>query len=347
MKLNCLSFYCASLLALSAADWTQFRGPNGNGVSDETGIPFLLSADNSIAWKSELPGEGLSSPIIIGDRVFVTCSGGLRQQRLYVICFSAADGKKIWERQFWATGRTMCHEKTSVAAPTPASDGQSIVAIFSSSDIVCLDLEGNLLWLRGLGRDYPNASNSLGLSSSLVLADGVVVAQVENESESFTAGLDLKTGVNRWKLDRPRKANWTSPVVIKNNGHPLVAIQSSKGVIAVGPRTGKIVWEFAGGGSSVSSSTLSDDVIYVPSHGLTALQPAGPGEPPKQLWQASQLRPGTPSPVLVGAKIFALNDGGILTCGDKITGARLWQLRLKGPFSSTPVAAGQFIYCVN
>ncbi len=347
MKLKLLALCLGGCLGLQAADWPQFRGPNGNGFSDETSVPTEIHVAKNFAWKTDLPGEGLSSPIIIGDRVFVTCSGGLKQQRLYVICFNAADGKKIWERQFWATGRTMCHEKTSVAAPTPASDGRHVVAIFSSSDAVCLDLDGNLLWFRGLGRDYPNASNSLGLSSSLVVADGVVVAQVENESESFTAGLDVLTGTNRWKLDRPKDANWTSPVLLKNSPYSLVVIQSSKGVVAVEPATGKMVWEYAEGGSSVPSSTPSGGVLYVPSRGLTALQPGIGGEKPKQLWQASQLRPGTPSPVVVGEKIFALNDGGVLTCGETATGKRLWQLRLKGPFSATPVAAGVFIYCVN
>ncbi len=347
MNFKLVAFCLGTCLAVNAADWPQFRGPNGNGVSDETSIPTALSASESLAWKAELPGQGLSSPIIIGERVFVTCSGGLRQQRLSVICLNAEDGKRMWERQFWATGRTMCHEKTSVAAPTPASDGQHVVAMFSSGDIVCLDLDGNLRWFRGMGRDYPNASNSLGMSSSLVVVDGVVIAQVENESESFTAGLDLETGVNRWKLDRPRKSNWTSPIVLKQGDRQVVALQSSKGVTAVEPSTGKAVWEYADGTSVVPSSAPSGGVLYVPSHGLTALEPGVGAEKPKQLWQASQLRPGTPSPIAMGEKVFVLSDGGILTCAEKATGKRLWQLRLKGPFSATPVAAGEFLYCVN
>jgi outer membrane protein assembly factor BamB len=311
----------------------------------ETGVPTALKTN--LGWKTDLPGEGLSSPIIIADRVFVTCSGGLKQQKLHVLCFNATDGSKRWERQFWATGRTMCHEKTSVAAPTPASDGRHIVALFSSSDVVCLDLDGNLCWFRGLGRDYPNASHSLGMSSSLVIADGIVLAQVENESESFSAGLDLSSGVNRWKIDRPKHANWTSPMVLRSGGKNLFAIQSSKGVIAVEPATGKVVWEFNEGGSSVPSSTQGAGVLYVPSGGLTAIQPGTGGERPKQLWKSSQLRPGTASPIVVGEKVFTLSDGGILTCGEAATGKRAWQLRLKGPISATPVAAGSFLYCVS
>ena len=347
MKLLFCFLGLGSALALYASDWPQFRGPNGNGVSSESAVPTALTTNGSAGWKAELPGEGISSPIVIGDRVFVTCSGGLKQQKLHVLCFSATNGVKLWERQFWATGRTMCHEKTSVAAPTPASDGKLIVAIFSSSDVVCLDLEGNLRWFRGLGRDYPNASHSLGMSSSLVIADGVVLAQVENESESFSAGLDLRTGENRWKLNRPRRSNWTSPLVWKRSGRELFAIQSSVGVTAVEPATGKAVWEFTESASSVPSSTPVDGVLYVPSRGLTAIQPGADGEKPKELWQSSQLRPGTASPIVVGEKVFTLNDGGILTCGETATGKRLWQLRLKGPFSATPVAAGHHLYCVS
>lgn len=347
-----LTFFSCAIFCvavnLRATDWRQFRGPSSNGVSDETGLPISLDAGKSIAWKVNLPGRGLSSPIIVGDRVFVTCSSGPKQQRLHVICFNAADGSQRWERQFWATGRTMCHEKTSVAAPTPASDGERVFAIYSSNDIVCLDLDGNLLWLRGLGRDYPNASNSLGMSSSLVTADGVVIAQVENDSESFTAGLDALIGVNRWKLDRPKMANWTSPVLLKNrDGKQLAVLQSGKGLSAIEPATGKILWEYTDGASTVPSSTPSGENLFVPSHGMTVLQPGTPGEAPKQLWRSAQLRPGTPSATVLGQKVFALNDGGVLTCGDAASGQRLWQLRLKGPFSATPVGAGAYLYCVN
>ncbi len=351
MKSTCLS--AAVLLALavalpaSAADWPQFRGPAGDGIAPDTRLPTSLDA-GAVAWSVNLPGRGISSPVIIGKRVFVTASSGARQDRLHVLCFNLADGSLLWERQFWATGRTQTHEKISAATPSPASDGQRIFAIFSSNDCAALDLDGNLLWFRGLGRDYPNASNSLGMSSSLVVADGVVVAQVENDSESFTAGLDAVTGVNRWKMDRPKKANWTSPVLVKGaDGKTVVALQSAKGVSGVEPATGRVVWNYDQGASTVPSTTVSQGRLYVPSQGLTVLEPSADGTAPKQLWRAAQLRPGTPSPVVVGNRVFTLNDGGILSCADTTDGKRLWQMRLKGPFSSTPVVAGGVLYCVN
>src|SRR6185369_3044945 len=217
MKRTLVLLCFLALLQADAGDWRQFRGPQGSGVSDEPNLPSQLGAQKSIAWKIALPGRGISSPIIVGDRIFVTCSSGAQQDRLHVICFNAGDGSKRWERQFWATGRTTCHEKTSVAASTPASDGERVYVLFSCNDLVCLDLEGNLIWLRGLTRDYPNASNSLGMSSSPVVTEGVLVVQVESDSEeSFAAGLDALTGVNRWKIKRPNMANWTSPLLLKD-----------------------------------------------------------------------------------------------------------------------------------
>ena len=333
---------------LHAGDWPQFRGPLGNGVSDEEGIPTTLDANKDLAWKADLPGRGLSSPIIIGDRIFITCSSGPKEQRLHVICLSASSGAKLWERQFWATGRTVCQSKTCVAANSPAADDKRIVAIFSSNDAVCLDHDGNLIWFRGLGRDYPNASDSLGMASSLLLAGGVAVAQIESDSDGFTVGLDLETGVNRWKLERPHEPNWTSPTLLKSGGTELALLLSHSGVTAVEAATGKIAWENTDVGSSIPSTASGSGVLYMSSkRGLTALQPGAPGEKPKQLWQSFKLRPGTPSPIVVGDKVFGMNDGGILTCGATSTGDILWQLRLKGPFSATPVAAGKFLYCVS
>lgn len=338
--------WCGLGAALLADDWPQFRGPEGNGLGRS--VPPSKLEPGSMAWSAKLPGRGLSSPIIIGKRVFVTCSSGPRQDRLHVLCFNLDDGTLRWEREFWATGRTMTHEKIGVAAPTPASDGERVYALFSSNDCVALDLDGNLAWYRGLGRDYPNASNSLGMASSLVVVNGIVVAQVENDSESFTAGLDASTGMNRWKLDRPRRANWTSPAIVPGAGGRMrVALQSSQGVVLVEPATGRVVSQYSEGASTLPSTTVSGGRLYVASNGLTVLEPSESGGDFRQVWRAAQLRPGTPSPLVLGERVYLLNDGGVLTCGSTEDGKRLWQLRLKGPFSATPVAAGGFLYCVN
>ena len=331
--------------SLSAADWLQFRGPNGNGIAAETVAPTNFTGQ-SVAWKIALPGRGLSSAIIVGDRVFITASSGVEQDRLHVLCFSAKDGAKLWERQFWATGRTMTHPKIAGAAPTPCSDGKRLFCIFSSNDAVCLDLDGNVLWLRGLGRDYPNASNSLGMASSPVIVGDTLVCQVENDTESFAIGLDAATGANRWKLDRPKMANWTSPLVLPG-ASALVVLQSGKGLSAIEPRTGKEVWYYADGAATIPSSTFAGGVFYAASKGITALRPAANSPHPEHLWQTAQLSPATASPIVIGGRIFTLNAAGILSCADVKDGKRLWQLRLTGPFSGSPIAVGAHLYLVN
>ncbi|KAB2669843.1 MAG: PQQ-binding-like beta-propeller repeat protein [Verrucomicrobia bacterium] len=351
MRIPLLSLSLAAALSLVAEDWPRFRGPNGDGVSPNPIATKLDAA--SVRWAVDLPGRGLSSPVISGDRLFVTCSSGPRQDRLHVRCLRVADGSLLWERQFWATGRTMTHEKICGAVPTPVLDGNRVFALFSSNDCVALDFDGNLLWYRGLGRDYPNASNSLGMSSSLVVAEGTLVVQIENDSESFAAGLDPADGTNRWKVERPRRSNWTSPTLIRGkDGKTLAVIQSSKGVVAIDPKTGATVWNYDQGASTAPSTTVSGGRLYVPSNGLTVLEPAGAGEPPRQAWRSAQLRPGTASPVVVGDLVLVVSDSGILTAGSVLDGKRLWQLRLKGESSSstvtaTPVAAGGHLYCVN
>lgn len=347
MKLLPILLAGIALLSARAGDWPQFRGARGDGVAADARVPGQLDAQ-SVTWTADLPGRGLSSPVIMGDRIFLTATSGAKQERLHVLCFNLGDGSLRWERQFWATGRTMTHEKISGATPSPASDGERIYALFSSNDCVALDFDGNLVWYRGLGRDYPNASNSLGMSSSLLVVDGVVIAQVENDAESFTAGLDAKTGVNRWKLERPKKTNWTSPTLMSGpEGTTRVVLQSSRGLSVLEPATGRTLWSFDEGASTVPSTTVSEGRLYVPSQGLTVLEPPADGQSPKAVWKSGQLRPGTSSPLVVGSRLFTLNDGGILSCGDTADGRRLWQLRLKGPFSATPVSAGGLLYCVN
>ena len=346
MKLLLVASALFAAISLSAEDWPQFRGPHGDGIAPGAKLPSKLDAQ-SVAWAADLPGRGVSSPIIVGERVFVTGSSGPKNDQLRVLCFNLTDGSLRWERRFWATGRTMTHPKISTATPTPASDGRNVYALFSSNDCVALDLDGNLIWYRGLGRDYPNANNSLGMSSSPVVTGGVLVAQVESESESFTVGLDTATGVNRWKMERPKRSNWSSPLLTEGpDGKPVVLLQSGKGMAAVEPATGQILWKHEDRTSEVPSTTANKGRLYIPSQGLTVLEPVT-GGPPKQIWHSAQLRAGTASPLVLGDRVYTLNDSGILSCGDAADGKRLWQLRLKGPFSATPVVADGLLYCVN
>jgi outer membrane protein assembly factor BamB len=334
-------------LALGA-DWRQFRGPDSAGVAPSPGVPDKVAADANVAWKAELPGRGLSGPIVVGGRVFLTASGGPRGDRLSVLAFDAATGQRLWQRSVWATGPTNCHPKTCMAAPTPASDGESVVALFGTDDLVCLDRDGNLRWARSLYEENPGATDGRGLASSPVIVAGTAVIEIENQNVSFAAGIDLATGKNRWRIDRPREMNWTTPITLPGakQGGELVLLQGSTRLSAIDPATGREVWGLDRGSHPIASSVRQGNVLYVPGEkGLAALELQG-DKPPKLLWEKPKLNPATASPVVLGERIYILRQG-VLASGEVATGEVKSELRVKGPFSASLVAAGGLLYCVN
>ena len=325
-------------------DWLGFRGINGNGL-----INGQLSADMNItsskSWKASLPGRGLSSPIIVKNLVLLTASSGPQQKNLHILAFNLDNGLPKWERVFKATGRTICHEKTCVASSTMISDGDVVVAQFSSNDIFCLDLEGNLVWLRGLTFDYPNIANGLGMSSSPVISQGVVVSQVENDADSFTFGLSLKNGSTSWKKSRPRGANWTSPVILRNNSREWIGLQSKVGLSFVQPSNGHEVWSYRGGASTIPSSTIAPDLsVLIPSNGITALEMPMENIPVSQKWNNNKLSPGTGSPAVSGNQVFVVNRANVLTSASVESGEINWRLRIKGPVSASPVTTSNILF---
>lgn len=341
----------ASLLLIpffAAADWLQFRGTDQTSLAPACKLPLQLCPSENVAWKSPLPGRGVSGPIVVGDRIFVTASNGaVKQDHLHVLAFDAHNGKQLWKREFWATGRCFHHPQMANATPTPASDGKRIFAFYSSNDLICLDLEGNLLWYRGLAFDYPKAGNDVGMSSSPLVIGETVVVQVENQGDSFAAGLDTATGENRWRIERPASANWASPAPLRGkDGEQLLLMQSGSGLTAHDPLSGEQKWKYDVGCSIIPSLTTIGNRIYLPANGLTALDVEPGTTAPNIAWDSNKLGPENASPVIAEGKVFALR-GAILTGGDEKTGEELWQLRLKGTFWATPVMAGGHLYCVN
>lgn len=335
-------------LTIAGADWRQFRGTDSNSVAGDAQLPTVWSDTESVAWKTKLPARGVSSPIVVGDTVIVTSSSGFKQDRLYVSTYDAKTGKPRWQREFWATGRTLCHPTSANAAPTPCSDGKRIFAFYSSNDLVCLDMEGNLLWLRGLTLDFPTAANDVGMASSPVITGETVVVQVENEGNSFAAGINAQTGETRWQVPRPAESNWTSPVVWRgaNDGKDVVLLQSGDRLTAHDPMSGEKVWEYLASCAGIASPLAIGDTVYVPADGMTALK-CSKGTEPEVVWQENKLGAGSASALLHDGKLYVLNSAGAITCGDATDGKVLWRGRLKGSFWATPVLAGQYLYCVN
>jgi outer membrane protein assembly factor BamB len=340
--------FCSTFGSLGTSeDWTQFRGPNARGVSATARLPESFDGESgkNIAWKVKIPGRSVGGAIVVGDQVITTSSDAMDQRRIRLVSFDAATGKQRWEQQWIARGRPYCHPVSANAAPTPASDGKRIFAFYSSNDLACVDLEGNLVWYRSLASDFPKAGNDVGMSSSPVVVDGVVVIQIECQGDSLVAGLNAVDGTIVWKIDRPKKANWASPSVIAMpNGKQAVVIQSSEDLQAISPSDGKSLWRREMACSTTPSSLADGNRLIVPSGGLTALDLSSAGAP-SELWKENKLNPNASSPVVSGKNVYIVNRT-VLVCGDVFTGKVLWQLRLPDAKQiwSSPVIAGNRLY---
>jgi outer membrane protein assembly factor BamB len=331
------------------ADWRQFRGTDSTGVATGEAPPAEVGGGKNVAWKAKLPGRGLSAPIVVGERVFLTTSSGHRQDRVHVLAFDARTGRELWQRTFWATGPTDSHPKTCMAAPTPASDGTHLLALFGTNDLVCLDLEGNVLWIRSLYEENPGATDGRGLASSPLLVRDTAIIQVECQNSSFTAGIDLRTGANRWRRGRPRQPCWTSPIVLagKAPADALVLLQGTTRLSACDPVTGKEIWGLDRASDPIASAVTDGRVLFVPGDkGMTALELQPGGRAPKLLWEQPRLSAAGASPVLLGDRIYSMR-GSVLVGGEKKTGKVVNQLRLKGTFYASLVSAGGLVYCIN
>jgi outer membrane protein assembly factor BamB len=338
----------AMLATGAGADWLRFRGDSTNAAPHERPpTRWNIETGDNVAWKADLPGRGTSSPIVVRGKVMITASSGPRDARLHVLCFDANTGESRWRRQFWATGRTFHHPMTAVATNTPASDGERVYALFSSNDLVCLDLQGNLQWYRGLGFDDP-VGNDAGMASCPIVSGDTLIVQMESQGVSFAAGLDKTTGEDRWRIERAPLPNWSSPVLLKSaDGPELVLLQSAEKLSAHCPTSGREVWSFANKNDGITSAVVVGNRIYLPTAGagVRALE-IRDGKPQAE-WTQNKLNFGAASPVVADGKVLTINRSGVLNCGLAASGEMLWQLRLKGAFWSTPLFAGGHLYAAN
>ncbi len=334
-----------------AGDWPEFRGADGRGVAADATVRSRWSGSDGIAWKADLPGRGASSPIVVGDLVVVTAAGGGKQDRLHVLAFEAATGRPRWQRTFWATGRTFCHPTSSVAAGTPASDGRRIVALYSSCDLFCLDLDGRLVWQRNLALEHPRSGNDVGMGSSPRIIDGTVVVQIDCQGDAFVAGIDLATGEDRWTSPREKIASWSSPLAVRLPDQ--AATEPARGVLLQNPNglelrdaaAGRLAWSWMGQCSGIPMTTERDGRLLVPGDGMTAIDPRGGRSEPA--WTSAKLSCGIASPVAFGDSVVTLNRAGVLVVGNAADGSIRGQLRLAGSFWASPIVVGTTVVAVN
>jgi outer membrane protein assembly factor BamB len=234
-----------------------------------------------------------------------------------------------------------------MAAPTPATDGSNVYALFSTNDLVCLDRDGTLLWYRSLARDYPNITNQVGMAASPVLWQNNLIVSLETDAESCALGINKDTGQNRWRIERELGINWVTPFVARRGRAAELLLQSRTDLTAYDPETGEKRWSHRGSLDVIPSPLASNDTVYVPAGQIVAIRPRENGESPEVLWESPKLRTATVSPTLYQGRLYAVNSAGVLTCADPQRGEIIWQERLKGAFSASPVAADDKLFVVN
>lgn len=334
-------------LTLSAADWPQFRGPAGAGVSAETRLPTEWGKDSGIKWKAALPARGVSSPVVAHGRVYVTCSSGIRDDRLHVLCFDAATGKPLWHRQLTATGGTAAHPKTCMAAPTPVADASGVYALFATGDVAAFDADGTLRWYRSLTGDYPTITNQVGMAASPVLVGDKLIVPMDNVGDSFLAAIDVRYGKNVWKVSRPKDINWVTPVVRKVGERTEVLFGAPTGLTAYDADTGEKQWTFKAGTGSIPTGTLDGDRLYLPNGGVTAFKLGEKGVTGPAVMKSPTLRTGFASPLVYGGRVYAVQSDGFISCGDAKTGKEHFKERSRGAHSASPVAGDGKVYFLS
>ncbi|GAB5405561.1 MAG: PQQ-binding-like beta-propeller repeat protein [Aureliella sp.] len=333
------------LTSVAQADWLRFRGPNGSGISDSD-APTEFGADKNLNWKLELPGQGVSSPIVVGDKVFVTCysgygfeDGDIEDLKRHLICADRKTGKLLWKKTVaakmpedeWRPPGIPTH---GYASNTPASDGVHVFAFFGKSGVYAYDLEGNEIWNRSVGQERSN--KGFGSAASPIVTDKYVIVNAADESLAIY-WLDKKTGDEVFRADAGALSEcWTTPVLVENGGKSEIAISVIGEVWGLSNETGELTW-YANGVNSRNaqvSPIAEDGVIYLSGEESFAIRVGGKDDISKTstLWE-DRLSTRYATPVLVDDHLYSIN-GTVVQCVDAKTGKRVFQGRLPTANSS-------------
>ncbi|HVK14048.1 MAG TPA: PQQ-binding-like beta-propeller repeat protein [Gemmataceae bacterium] len=328
----------------TAGDWPQFRGPNGSGVSDETRLPTTWGPKDNVKWKADVPGRSAASPVVYGNRVYVTAASGPLMDRLHALCLDAETGKVLWHRQMTATGNTACHPKSSMAAPTPCVNADGVYCLYATADLAAFDHDGNLKWYRSLVTDYPDISNQVGMGSSPILWKDFLLVPMDTVGDSFLAAIDTKYGKNVWKVDRPKDTNWVTPTLRQTSDRAEIVFATAKDTVAYNAADGKKLWTNPGAAMVPTAITVDDTLIMPGKGGMVRYQPDGA----KELWKSAKLSTGYTTPIVYKDRVYALR-GVTLTCADLQTGKEVWPepervTQGKGQMWASPVAGDGKVY---
>lgn len=360
--------WLALLLALSGAghafaadEWPEFRGPTGQGHTTATGLPTEWSTTKNVRWKTPVPGSGWSSPVVGEGRVFLT-TGVTRPDRglsLRVLCVDAATGRQLWDVEVFTPSATEVqpgHEKSSPASPTPLLDGAHVYAHFGHYGTACLErATGRIVWRNDQLR-YQSVNGNGG--SAILVGDGLFF-HGDGARDPFVVALDKRTGEVAWKRPRPAGARQTfsfaTPLLIEVNGRPQIVSPASGAVFGLDPRDGRELWHvrYRDGYSVVPRPVYAHGLVFIGTGynraDLLAIRPDGTGDVTDThlAWRTTRGAPLTPSVLVVGDELYAVNDAGIASCWDAKTGTVHWQERIDGNYSASPLAAEGRIYFQN
>lgn len=333
-----------------ADNWYQFRGPTGRGHIEDANIPTSWD-ESKIAWKVDLGGDGQSSPVTWGDKLFLTGASEDGSER-YVMCLSAKDGSTLWKETVESKHPEEFHKMNSRATPSCATDGNTVVAFFGPAGLHAWSVDGEKKWGLDLG-DFPG---SWGIAASPIIVDGKVIQNCDNEGPSKLLAVDIETGETVWETEREAKpkGGWSTPILIENGGKKELVLNGEFGVNAYDPETGKDLWfckGFNGRGSPVPD--FADGKLYVVNGkpgDVYCVEPGGSGDvtDSKMIWHAA--RKGgrdLPSPAVVDGTLFVSSMSGIASCYNAETGETYYSERLseKGiEVAAAPLVADGLIY---
>jgi len=358
-------FVAASLFAgdrfgartLADENWAEWRGPRRNGVSEATNLPEKWSAKEGVQWTTELPGRGTSSAIVWNDLVCITAADGPKQSDLHVMGLNLADGKIRWHAKLWGTAPTLHHgTKSDMATPTPATDGRNVYAFFGTGDVFALDMHGRLVWQRSLADEFGPFENRFGHTSSPLIYDDLLILQCDHYGESYLLAVDRATGQTRWRIARPGTwHSWSSPrlVDVPDSTKQELVVCAAHRVDAFDPATGSSLWTVGGlRRECIPTPVAGQGRLYVvsgPKGETLAIRPGGRGDVSQTHvdWRSPRGVPFVPSALLVGDYYYLVDDAGIATCLDAHSGKSLWQKRLGGAFTASPIAGDGKIFFTN
>jgi outer membrane protein assembly factor BamB len=354
------TFMLAATIA-SGDQWPEFRGPTGQGQSDEQGLPVEWSESRNVIWKVPVPGGGWSSPVVSGGRIWLTAalegdasSGKRAGVSLRALAFDLSTGRELLNVEVFRLDRPEAiNGKNSRASPTPIVEGDRVYVHFGAEGTAALSTTGEVVWRTRLS--YVSQHGSGG---SPVLYRGLLIVNCDgNGGDAFVAALDVRTGKIRWRTERrlPADQAYSTPLVIRVGDQDQLVSVGAYRAAAYDPASGKEIWRvgYGDGFSNVPRPVFGGGLVYIATGfqqpTLLAVRPDGKGDVTNThvAWTLRRGAPYTPSPILVGDQLFLVNDGGIASCLDAATGSLRWQHRLAGTYSASPIHAEGRIYFLN